>query len=233
MRSLQERAVLLLETIVGKEELATMLSNESGAILQGGLYTKSSAYADMQKCIHFGFTDNSLTHRNRPSSITPVLTAFKTPFAMIENDESKHLRVYIEWKTKGHDKNDWIEDHNAIVDNNNDILMAVFKMFEEDAVFEVKYDFEEIGGVATRYYKFGFRLRGGRVKYHFVSANTQLSDDSYFWQSLADFIGSRYAVYVPSDLLKTDYASIIDGLPEQIAWSEFEARYADPQYGKK
>jgi hypothetical protein len=232
MRSLQERAMLLLETIVGKEELATMLLNEDGAILQGGLYTKPSLYADMQKCIHFGFTDNSLIHRNRPSSVMPVLNTFQTPFATIENDESKHLRVYIDWKTRGHDKHNWYEDHNAIVDTNNAILMAVSKMFEEDSVFELKYDFEEIGGVATRYYKFGFRLRGGRVKYQFISANTTLADDPYFWQSLADFIGSRYTVYVPAELLKTDYANIIEGLPEQIAWDEFEARYADKQYGK-
>lgn len=232
MRSLQERAMLILETILGKEELATMLLNEDGAILQGGFYVKPSAYAEMQKCVHFGFTDNSLTHRNRPSSITPVLTAFKTPFSMIENDESQHLRVYIDWKTKGYDKHNWYDDHNALVDTNNDILMAVFKMFEEDSVFEVKYDFEEIGGVATRYYKFGFRLRAGRVKYQFVSANTNLVDDPYFWQSLADFIGSRYAVYVPAELLKTDYANIIEGLPEQIAWEVFEARYADKRYGQ-
>lgn len=232
MRSLQERAMLLLETIVGKDELATMLLNEDGAILQGGLYTKPSAYADMQKCIHFGFTDNSLTDPNRPSSIHPVLSAFKIPFSMINNDESKHLRVYIDWKTKGHDKHNWYEDHNAIVDINNDVMMAVSKMFEEDSVFELKYDFEEIGGVATRYYKFGFRLRGGRVKYQFISATTNLADDPYFWQSLADFIGSRYAVYVPAELLKTDYVNIIDGLPEQIAWEEFEARYANKQYGK-
>lgn len=232
MRSLQERAMLILETILGKEELATMLLNEDGAILQGGFYAKPSAYADMKKLVHFGFTENSLTHRYRPSSINPVLTAFKTPFAMIENDESKYLRVSVHWDTKSHDKNNWYDDHNALVDTNNDILMAVFKMFEEDSVFEVKYDFEEIGGVATRYYKFGFRLRAGRVKYQFVSANTNLADDPYFWQSLADFIGSRYAVYVPAELLKTDYANIIDGLPEQIAWEEFEARYADKHYGK-
>jgi len=230
MRSLQERAVLLLETILGKEELETMLSNESAAILQGGLYVLY--HSEMQKCVHFGYTDNSLTHRNRPRSMTPS-NAFKTPLSTIENDESKYLRVYIDWKTKSFDKNNWIEDHNAIVDTNNDIVMAVYKMFEEDSVFEVKYDFEEIGGVATRYYKFGFRLRAGRVKFQFISANTNLSDDPYFWQSLADFIGSRYAVYVPADLLKTDYANIIDSLPEQIAWSEFEARYSDPQYGKK
>lgn len=232
MRSLQERAMLLLETIIGKEELATMLLNEDGAILQGGFYVKPSAYADMQKCIHFGFTDNSLTHRNKPSSVMPVLNTFQTPFSMIENDESKHLRVYIDWKTKGHDKNNWYEDHNAILDINNDLVMAVSKMFEEDSVFELKYDFEEIGGVATRYYKFGFRLRRGRVKFQFISANINLADDPYFWQTLADFIGSRYAVYVPADLLKTDYAAIIDGLPEQISWEEFEARYADKLYGK-
>ena len=106
-------------------------------------------------------------------------------------------------------------------------------MFDEDSIFEVKYDFEEFGGVATRFYKFGFRLRGGRVKFQFISANINLADDPYFWQSLADFIGSRYAVYVPAELLKTDYASIIDGLPEQIAWEEFEAGYADKGYGKK
>lgn len=230
MRTIQDRVVLLLEAIVGKEELATMLGNETGAILQGGFY--ALYHSDMQKCIHLGYTDNSLTHRNRPRSITPS-NAFKTPLSTIENDESKYLRVYIDWKTKSFDKNNWIEDHNALVTVNNDILMKVFNMFEEDSVFEVKYDFEEFGGVATRFYKFGFRLRGGRVKFQFISANLNLTDDPYFWQTLADFIGSRYAVYVPAELLKTDYASIIDGLPEQIAWSEFESRYADPAYGKK
>jgi hypothetical protein len=230
MSSLQDRAVLLLETIVGKEELATMLSNETGAILQGGFY--ALYHSDMQKCIHLGYTDNSLTHRNRPRSMTPS-NAFKTPLSTIENDESQYLRVYIDWKTKSFDKNEWFQDHNAMVTVNNNILIAVSKMFEEDSVFEVKYDFEEFGGVATRFYKFGFRLRGGRVKFQFISANINLEDDPYFWTTLSDFIGSRYAVYVPADLLKTDYASIIDGLPEQIVWSEFEARYADPQYGKK
>ena len=230
MRTIQDRVVLLLEAIVGNEELATMLGNETGAILQGGFY--ALYHSDMQKCIHLGYTDNSLTHRNRPRSITPS-NAFKTPLSTIENDESKYLRVYIDWKTKSFDKNNWIEDHNALVTVNNDILMKVFNMFEEDSVFEVKYDFEEFGGVATRFYKFGFRLRDGRVKFQFISANLNLTDDPYFWQTLADFIGSRYAVYVPAELLKTDYASIIDGLPEQIAWSEFESRYADPAYGKK
>jgi hypothetical protein len=230
MRTIQDRVVLLLEAIVGNEELATMLGNETGAILQGGFY--ALYHSDMQKCIHLGYTDNSLTHRNRPRSITPS-NAFKTPLSTIENDESKYLRVYIDWKTKSFDKNNWIEDHNALVTVNNDILMKVFNMFEEDSVFEVKYDFEEFGGVATRFYKFGFRLRGGRVKFQFISANLNLTDDPYFWQTLADFIGSRYAVYVPAELLKTDYAAIIDDLPEQIAWSEFEARYADPAYGKK
>lgn len=230
MRTIQDRVVLLLEAIVGNEELATMLGNETGAILQGGFY--ALYHSDMQKCIHLGYTDNSLTHRNRPRSITPS-NAFKTPLSTIENDESKYLRVYIDWKTKSFDKNNWIEDHNALVTVNNDILMKVFNMFEEDSVFEVKYDFEEFGGVATRFYKFGFRLRGGRVKFQFISANLNLTDDPYFWQTLADFIGSRYAVYVPAELLKTDYSAIIDDLPEQIAWSEFEGRYADPQYGKK
>ena len=230
MRTLQERAIILLETIVGKEELSTMLLNENGAILQGGLY--ALYHSDMHKCIHFGYTGNSLTHRNRPRSMTPS-NAFKTPLSTIENDESKYLRVYVDWKTKSFDKNNWVEDHNALVTINNDILMKVFNMFEEDSVFEVKYDFEEFGGVATRFYKFGFRLRGGRVKFQFISANLNLADDPYFWQSLADFIGSRYAVYVPANLLKNDYSSIIDGLPKQIDWSEFEARYADPQYGKK
>jgi hypothetical protein len=230
MRSLQERAVLLLETILGKEELETMLSNESAAILQGGLYVLY--HSEMQKCVHFGYTDNSLTNRNRPRSMTPS-NAFKTPLSNIENDESKYLRVYIDWKTKSFDKNNWFEDHNAMATVNHDILNSVCKMFEEDSVFEVKYDFEEFGGIATRFYKFGFRLRGGRVKFQFISANIDLEDDPYFWTTLSDFIGSRYAVYVPADLLKTDYASIIDGLPEQIAWSEFEARYVDPQYGKK
>lgn len=230
MRTIQDRVVLLLEAIVGNEELATMLGNETGAILQGGFY--ALYHSDMQKCIHLGYTDNSLTHRNRPRSITPS-NAFKTPLSTIENDESKYLRVYIDWKTKSFDKNNWIEDHNALVTVNNDILMKVFNMFAEDSVFEVKYDFEEFGGVATRFYKFGFRLRGGRVKFQFISANLNLTDDPYFWQTLADFIGSRYAVYVPAELLKTDYAAIIDDLPEQIAWSEFEARYADPAYGKK
>ena len=230
MRTIQDRVVLLLEAIVGNEELATMLGNETGAILQGGFY--ALYHSDMQKCIHLGYTDNSLTHRNRPRSITPS-NAFKTPLSTIENDESKYLRVYLDWKTKSFDKNNWIEDHNALVTVNNDILMKVFNMFEEDSVFEVKYDFEEFGGVATRFYKFGFRLRGGRVKFQFISANLNLTDDPYFWQTLADFIGSRYAVYVPAELLKTDYAAIIDDLPEQIAWSEFEARYADPAYGKK
>ena len=230
MRTIQDRVVLLLEAIVGNEELATMLGNETGAILQGGFY--ALYHSDMQKCIHLGYTYNSLTHRNRPRSITPS-NAFKTPLSTIENDESKYLRVYIDWKTKSFDKNNWIEDHNALVTVNNDILMKVFNMFEEDSVFEVKYDFEEFGGVATRFYKFGFRLRGGRVKFQFISANLNLTDDPYFWQTLADFIGSRYAVYVPAELLKTDYAAIIDDLPEQIAWSEFEARYADPAYGKK
>ena len=230
MRTIQDRVVLLLEAIVGNEELATMLGNETGAILQGGFY--ALYHSDMQKCIHLGYTDNSLTHRNRPRSMTPS-NAFKTPLSTIENDESKYLRVYIDWKTKSFDKNNWIEDHNALVTVNNDILMKVFNMFEEDSVFEVKYDFEEFGGVATRFYKFGFRLRGGRVKFQFISANLNLTDDPYFWQTLADFIGSRYAVYVPAELLKTDYAAIIDDLPEQIAWSEFEARYADPAYGKK
>ena len=230
MRTIQDRANLLFETILGKEQLQTMLGNETGAILQGGFY--ALYHSDMQKCIHFGYTDNSLTHRNRPRSITPS-NAFKTPLSTIENDESKYLRVYIDWKTKSFDKNNWIEDHNALVTVNNDILMKVFNMFEEDSVFEVKYDFEEFGGVATRFYKFGFRLRGGRVKFQFISANLNLTDDPYFWQTLADFIGSRYALYVPTELLKTDYAAIIDGLPEQIAWEEFESRYADPQYGKK
>lgn len=230
MSSLQERAVLLLETIVGKKELATMLSNESAAILQGGLYVLY--HSEMQKCVHFGYTDNSLTHRNRPRSMTPS-NAFKTPLSTIENDESKYLRVYIDWKTKSFDKNNWFEDHNAMATVNHDILNSVCKMFEEDSVFEVKYDFEEFGGIATRFYKFGFRLRGGRVKFQFISANIDLENDPYFWTTLSDFIGSRYAVYVPAELLKTDYAAIIDGLPEQIAWSEFEARYADPQYGKK
>lgn len=230
MRTIQDRAKLLFETILGKEELATMLGNETGAILQGGFY--ALYHSDMQKCIHLGYTDNSLTHLNRPRSMTPS-NAFKTPLSTIENDESKYLRVYIDWKTKSFDKNNWIEDHNALVTVNNDILMKVFNMFEEDSVFEVKYDFEEFGGVATRFYKFGFRLRGGRVKFQFISANINLADDPYFWQTLADFIGSRYAIYVPAELLKTDYASIIEGLPEQIAWSEFEARYADPQYGTK
>jgi hypothetical protein len=230
MRSLQERAVLLLETIVGKEELATMLSNESAAILQGGLY--ALYHSDMQKCIYLGYTDNSLTHRNRPRSMTPS-NAFKTPLSIIENDESKYLRVYIDWKTKSFDKNNWFEDLNAMGSANSGILNSVLKMFEEDSVFEVKYDFEEFGGIATRFYKFGFRLRGGRVKFQFISANINLEDDPYFWTTLSDFIGSRYAVYVPAELLKTDYASIIAGLPEQIACEEFEARYADPQYGKK
>lgn len=229
MRSLQERAVLLLETIVGKEELATMLSHETGAILQGGFY--ALYHSDMQKCIHLGYTDNSLIHRNRPRSMTPS-NAFKTPLSTIENDESKYLRVYIDWKTKSFDKNNWFEDHNAMATVNHDILNSVCKMFEEDSVFEVKYDFEEFGGIATRFYKFGFRLRGGRVKFQFISANLNLTDDPYFWPTLADFIGSRYAVYVPAELLKTDYANIIEGLPEQIAWEEFEARYADKQYGK-
>lgn len=157
MRTIQDRVVLLLEAIVGNEELATMLGNETGAILQGGFY--ALYHSDMQKCIHLGYTDNSLTHRNRPRSITPS-NAFKTPLSTIENDESKYLRVYIDWKTKSFDKNNWIEDHNALVTVNNDILMKVFNMFEEDSVFEVKYDFEEFGGVATRFYKFGFRLRG-------------------------------------------------------------------------
>lgn len=231
MRSLQERAVLLLETIVGKEELATMLSNETGAILQGGFY--ALYHFEMKKCIHLGFTDNSLTHRNRPSSISPHSDDFKTPLSSIENNESKYLRVYVDWKTKSFDKNDWFKDHNAMLDVNNDILLSVSKMFEEDSVFEVNYDFEEFGGIATRFYKFGFRLRGGRVKFQFISANINLADDPYFWQTLADFIGSRYAVYVPAELLKTDYSAIIDGLPEQISWSEFESRYADPAYGKK
>jgi hypothetical protein len=230
MRTIQDRANLLFETILGKEQLQTMLENETGAILQGGFY--ALYHSDMQKCIHLGYTDNSLTHGNRPRSMTPS-NAFKTPLSTIENDESKYLRVYIDWKTKSFDQNNWIEDHNALVTVNNDILMKVFNMFEEDSVFEVKYDFEEFGGVATRFYKFGFRLRGGRVKFQFISANLNLTDDPYFWQTLADFIGSRYAVYVPAELLKTDYASIIEGLPEQIAWEEFEARYADPQYGKK
>lgn len=230
MRTIQDRANLLFETILGKEQLQTMLGNETGAILQGGFY--ALYHSDMQKCIHLGYTDNSLTHRNRPRSMTPS-NAFKTPLSTIENDESKYLRVYLDWKTKSFDKNNWIEDHNVLVTVNNDILMKVFNMFEEDSVFEVKYDFEEFGGVATRFYKFGFRLRGGRVKFQFISANLNLTDDPYFWQTLADFIGSRYAVYVPAELLKTDYASIIDGLPEQIAWSEFESRYADPAYGKK
>lgn len=230
MRSLQDRAILLLETILGKEELETMLKNETGAILQGGFY--ASSRSDMQKCIHFGFTDNSLTHSNRPNSVSPHMNAFKTPLSTIENDESKYLRVYIEWKPKNCDKHNWMVDHNALVDANHDILMAVYKMFEEDSVFDVNYDFEEIDGVATRFYKFGFRLRSGRVKFKFISANTNLAEDPYFWQTVADFIGSRYAVYVPVELLKTDYASIIEGLPEQIAWTEFEARYSDPQYGK-
>jgi hypothetical protein len=230
MRSLQDRAVLLLETIVGKEELANMLNNESAAILQGGLY--ALYHSDMHKCIHLGYTDNSLAYGIRPRSVTPS-NAFKTPLSTIENDESRYLRVYIDWKTKSFDKNNWMDDHNAMVTVNNDIVMSVFKMFEEDSVFEIKYDFEEFGGIATRFYKFGFRLRGGRVKFQFISANINLEDDPYFWTTLSDFIGSRYAVYVPTDLLKTDYARIIDGLPEQIAWSEFEARYADPQYGKK
>lgn len=230
MRTLQERAVLLLETIVGKEELATMLSNESGAILQGGLY--ALIHSDMHKCVHLGYTENSLTDRNQRRSIMPMVNAFKTPLSTIENDESKYLRVYIDWKTKSLDKNEWFKDHNEMVSVNNDILLSVVKMFEEDSVFELKYDFEEFGGVATRFYKFGFRLRGGRVKFQFISANMNLADDPYFWTTLSDFIGSRYAVYIPEDLLKKDYANIIDELPEQISWSEFEARYADPQYGK-
>lgn len=229
MRTIQDRANLLFETILGKEQLQTMLGNETGAILQGAFY--ALYHSDMQKCIHLGYTDNSLTHRNRPRSMTPS-NAFKTPLSSIENNESKYLRVYVDWKTKSFDKNDWFKDHNAMLDVNNDILLSVSKMFEEDSVFEVNYDFEEFGGVATRFYKFGFRLRGGRVKFQFISANVNLADDPYFWQTLADFIGSRYALYVPAELLKTDYANIIEGLPEQIAWEEFEARYADKQYGK-
>lgn len=227
MRSLHDRAVLLLETIIGKEELAEMLKNETGAILQGGFY--SLGHSDMQKCIRFGYSNNSLSNGSGLS----YFNQFKTPFSTIENDENKYLRVYVEWKNKSYDINNWIDDHNSLVTINKDILSSVFKMFEEDSVFEVKYDFEEFEGVATRFYKFGFRLRGGRVKFQFISANLDLTNDSYFWKTLSDFIASRYAVYVPADLLKLDYSNIIDGLPEQIAWSEFEERYADPQYGKK
>jgi hypothetical protein len=231
MRTLQERAISLLETIVGREELNSLLANEQATIFQGGLYTMS--HSDLVKSVHIGYHDKSLTDINHSGfSILPNSNSFKKSFSAIENDESKYLQVYIEWKSKSYDKNDYVKDHNEMVTVNNDILLSVYKMFDRDSVFEVRYDFEEFEGVATRFYKFGFRKRGDIVKFKFISSTLNLQDDPYFWNTLSDFISSRYAVYVPSELLKTDYASIIEGLPEQIAWSEFEARY-DEAYNKK
>lgn len=231
MRSLQDRAVMLLETIFGKEELANLLSSEHGAILQGGFFINE--HFEMFKCVNFGYHDRSLTSPYRAGSVSAFRgNSFQTPLSSIENDESQYLRVNVKWKTKSYDQAKWFEDHNHLIDMNEDIFKSLAKLFDEDSVMDLAYDFEEFGGIATRFYTFGFRLRGGRVNFRFISSSTNLSDDPYFWNTLSSFIGSRFAVYVPADMLKADYSNIIDELPEQIAWSEFEARYADPRYGK-
>lgn len=230
MRSLKDRVILILETIIGKEELALLLENEEVAILKGSFY--NSDKQEMVKSISFGYNDKSITDTNHSKGVTSFSNAFNQPLSSIENDESKYLQVYINWKYKSLDKKDFFKEHNFFVDLNEQILLPVYKMFEKDSIFELRYDFEEFGGVATRFYKFGFRTREGRVKFKFISSCFNLVEDPYFWTSLSDFIGSRYAVYVSADMLKEDYSNIIDSLPQQIPWEEFEKRYSDPEYGK-
>jgi hypothetical protein len=229
MRSLKDRVMLLLEKIVGKEELKSLLDNEQAAILQGGLYTMSNS--EMIKTVRIGYNEKSLANSNHSGSlIINDSNVFKKPFSNIENDESKYLQVYIYWKSKSYDKNDYVKDRNDMVNFNKDILLSVYKMFDIDSVFEITYDFEEFEGVSTRFYKLGFRKRGDLVNFRFISSNLNLHDDPYFWNSLSDFICSRYAVYLSADMLKDDYSNIIDSLPPQIPWEEFENRYSDSKY---
>lgn len=231
MRTLQDRAILLLNTIIGEKELESMLSSENAVLLQGGLFIKE--HFEMFKAVNFGYHDRSLTSPYLAGSVSPVGgNSFQTPFSSLENDESQYLRVNVRWKTKSYDQAKWFEDHNRLIDMNEGIFKSLATLFDEDSVMDLTYDFEEFGGIATRFYTFGIRPRGGRVNFKFIAANTNLSDDPYFWNSLSIFIGSRYAVYVPAEALKADYAKIINELPDQIPWSEFEARYADKQYGK-
>lgn len=229
MRSIKDRADLILETIIGKEELKSLLINEDISIIKGGLYQVGKSTSDIYKVINFGYNDKSISDINHSQILIPS-SSFNKPFHSIENDEDKYLQVYIYWKYKNLDKNDSITNHNNFVNCNEKILMAIYKLFKKDSIFEIRYDFEEFNGVATRFYKFGFRERNSNSQWRFTASDFDISKNDCFWNSFADFICSRYAIYVSSENLKNDYSNIIDNLPEQIPFKEFEERYYKIKY---
>ncbi len=235
MLTLKERIIALTEVIVGKEQLDQMLKDESAVFLKGGFYTFYNN--DLVKNISFNFNSRSLSDIHHITTVS-FFKCFNEALSNIQNEENQYLQVLINWKYKSHAASDWIKDHNTMVESNENILMSIFKMFDPEYQFTLRSDFEEFKGVVTKFYRFGFQPRQGRMTFEFTSTSFDLSTDVAFWNSVSDFIGSRYAVYVPSRLLQTDYENIINNLPEQIAWSVFEERYNDKQrynnkrYGK-
>lgn len=210
MRTIQDRAIQLLEVIFGKEQLESMIADETGAILQGGFFVFCND--KMQKSINFGYADISFVDYDSHRSIIQGVNSFSSPFSRIENDENKYLAVSIDWDTKSHDIHNWWEDHNALVEKNNDIILSIATLFEGDLVMDMKYAFEEFQGKATRFYKFGFRPRSGRVEFSFFASNLNLSTDTYFWNCLSYFLKSRYNIAVSTETLQSDYKSIISKL---------------------
>jgi len=229
MFTLKDRLIALTEVIVGKEKLEQMLKDETAVFLKGGFYTFYNN--DFVKNISFGFNKRSLADIHHIPTVSSF-TCFKESLPSIQNEEDQYLQVSINWKYQSHAATDWIQEHNAMAESNDKILMSIFKMFDPEYLFTLRSDFEEFKGVVTKFYHFGFRPRQGRMTFEFTSKSFDLSTDVAFWNSVSDFIGSRYAVHVPAALLQADYDNIIDNLPEQIAWSVFEERYNDKRYGK-
>lgn len=226
MRTVKDRVLLLVNSIIGQPEFSELLENEDVCFFNGGLLQKDISH-DAVRCMEFGFNDKSLLDVNHHCLIPFKESTFYQPFHKIENDETKRLQVAVKWNPSNLKKNDWITIHNELAEHNTPLLEKLTLLVGIDyPVLQVRQEFEEFEGQVHRYIKFGIRSRGGNTKYDFMASSVKLDDDVIFWQSVTWFLAQFYSTYVEADVLKNDFDSVIASLPPMVTDDDFFAREA-------
>jgi hypothetical protein len=217
MRTVKDRVLLLVNSIIGQSEFSELLENEDVCFFNGALLQKDVS-RDAIRCMEFSLNDKSVLDPNNH-----FLTRFDKPFHKIENDENKYLQVYI--KSNPSPKDDWVTLHNNLAKENTPLLEKLAQLVGlDDPVLQVRQEFEEFKGQVHHYIKFAVRQRGGNAKCHFMSTSNNLTDNMVFWQSVTWYLAQFYATYVKPEDLKNDFDGIIASLPAMVTDDDFFTR---------
>lgn len=224
MRTVKDRVLLLVNSIVGQDEFNTLLENEDICFFNGGLLKKDISN-NAVRCMDFGFNPKSLLDVNHYSLIPLKDHTFTEPFHKIENDETQRLQVSVKVNPSVLKKNDWIKTNNDLAAQNAPILEKLVQLIDIDyPVLQIRQEFEEFEGTVNCYIKFGIRSRGGHTKYDFMSSSMNLSDDMVFWQSVTWYLAQFHATYIEAEDIKNDFDEIISSLPPLVTDDEFFTR---------